>query len=120
MTFLKDAYRYNLHIDKWLRLADLPVSVCAATGLSLDERFVAIFGGSSGIKTSSDLLEHHPGFSKRILLYNSLTDSWENGGSIPEGVVTTTATRWGKDIIIPSGEIRPGIRTPMIYIGKME
>lgn len=120
LTFLKDAYRYNPQTNQWLRLPDLPVPVCAATGLSLDERFVAIFGGSSGIKKDSDSIENHPGFSKRILVYNSLTDSWENGGSIPEGVVTTTATKWGKNIIIPSGEIRPGVRTPMIYIGKME
>jgi Na+/proline symporter len=38
--------------------------------------------------------------------------------SIPfAGQVTTTATRWGEDIIIPSGEIRAGVRTPHIIRG---
>jgi N-acetylneuraminic acid mutarotase len=120
LTFLKDAYKYNTRTNEWSRLADLPVSVCGATGLSLDEKFVAIFGGSSGFKENSVSIEKHPGFSKRILFYNSLTDSWKKGGNMPEGVVTTTVARWGKDIIIPSGEIRPGVRTPMIYVGKME
>jgi solute:Na+ symporter, SSS family len=28
------------------------------------------------------------------------------------GQVTTTAVKWGGDVFVPSGEIRPGVRTP--------
>jgi len=33
---------------------------------------------------------------------------------MPQAVVTTTAVRWKDRIVIPSGEVRPGVRTPMV------
>ncbi|MEI9806629.1 MAG: hypothetical protein WDO16_01410 [Bacteroidota bacterium] len=53
-------------------------------------------------------MKAHPGFSKDVYLYNTITDVWTNSGKIPfETPVTTTAVKWGKDIFIPSGEVRP-------------
>ena len=59
----------------------------------------------------------HPGFSREILEYTPQTDTWRIAGNMPHGSqVTTQAVKWGCDIIIPNGEIRPGIRTPEIWM----
>ncbi len=69
-------------------------------------------------KKRIDILENHPGFSRDILAYHTITDTWTKFGNLPEGSqVTTTAVRWNDSIIIPSGEIRPGVRTPKIWKG---
>jgi len=60
-------------------------------------------------------LEKHPGFGNRIMGFNTLSNEVYELGSLPgTGQVTTTAVKWGDSFIVPSGEIRPGIRTPKI------
>jgi len=60
--------------------------------------------------------EHHTGFDKDLLLYHAVTDTWVKRGEFPVGGhVTTTAVRWGDAVVIPSGEISPGIRSPKIW-----
>jgi len=76
--------------------------------------------------------DSHDGFSRDVLLYNTVTDRWSRFGEFPEdsrsatapGVtervatgshVTTAAVPWGGSIVIPSGESSPGIRTPNIW-----
>jgi len=56
----------------------------------------------------------HPGFTPEVLAYHTITDTWMRLGRYPNNTshVTTTAVRWGDAVIIPSGEIRPGVRTP--------
>jgi len=57
----------------------------------------------------------HPGFSRRILLYNTITKSLVPAGEF-DGFcpVTTNAIPYRKGALIPGGEIKPGIRTPDI------
>ncbi len=74
----------------------------------------------------------HTGFSRDVLLYNTVTDRWTRFADFTEDSrratapgatervtigshVTTTAVKWGDSIIIPSGESSPGIRTPNIW-----
>lgn len=70
------------------------------------------------INENLKLLKHlneHPGFGNKLIGFNTVTNNVFILGSLPStGQVTTTAINWGDDIIIPSGEIRPGVRTPMI------
>lgn len=69
-------------------------------------------------KKRLDILENHPGFSRDILAYHTITDTWSKIGELPTGSqVTTTAVRWNDSIIIPSGEIHPGVRTAKIWKG---
>lgn len=60
------------------------------------------------------LAENHPGFSKDVFRYNTVKDKWTKIDPLPYGPVTTTAIIWDNEILIPSGEIHPGIRTPKI------
>ncbi len=56
----------------------------------------------------------HPGFTRDVLAYHTVTNTWTKVGQCPQGAsqAVTTAVRWGDAVIIPSGEIRPGVRTP--------
>ena len=64
-----------------------------------------------------ELKENHSGFSLDILLYHTITDTWTIAGTLPAGHITTPAIKWGDNIIIPSGEIKPGVRSPNVYFG---
>ena len=57
----------------------------------------------------------HPGFSRDILAYHAITDTWIRLGSSPEPLpAVTTALLSGDEILLPSGEITPGVRTDKI------
>ncbi len=60
-------------------------------------------------------LNNHPGFGNQLSAFNTITHETYNIGQISgTGQVTTTAVKWDNDVFIPSGEIRPGVRTPGI------
>jgi N-acetylneuraminic acid mutarotase len=137
----KDVYALDLHENTWEKRPLLPYPVTAGTGIGVDDEHIALFGGDTGetfhrsevlsaaMKAEKDpgqlaklekerieLLNAHPGFSKKILLYNSSTGTCEPAGSLPFAApATTTAVRWGDKVVIPGGEIRAGIRTPDIW-----
>ncbi|WP_281239318.1 galactose oxidase [Flavobacterium praedii] len=63
----------------------------------------------------------HQGFFKGMLLYNTLSDTWTKVGELPFlAQVTTTAVLWDNEIVLSNGEIKPGIRTPNVMIGKIK
>lgn len=136
-------FKFDIVKNQWEEKASLPYALSAGTGIAADSNTILIFGGDKGetfnktekliaainaekdeskkqelIQQKNQLQETHPGFSKEVLLYNIETDAWKAIGEIPfPSPVTTTAIRWGNDVIIPSGEIRAGIRTPQILFG---
>ncbi|HET7897269.1 MAG TPA: hypothetical protein VFL47_06360, partial [Flavisolibacter sp.] len=62
----------------------------------------------------------HPGFCKQVLLYDAKKDRWKAVNCMPfETPVTTTAVRWNNEVLIPGGEIRAGVRTPLILSAKI-
>lgn len=68
----------------------------------------------------NNLSVHHKGFDKRILLYNTISNTWTKIGELPfPAQVTTTAAMWENNIVISNGEIKPGIRTPNVMIGEV-
>lgn len=59
----------------------------------------------------------HEGFSKEVLAYHAITDTWVSLGEAQTGFpAVTTAVVTGDEIVIPSGEIRPGVRTPDVLV----
>jgi cyclically-permuted mutarotase family protein len=61
------------------------------------------------------LLEGHPGFSREIRFYHTITNTLVTHSSSPFPIpVTTTLVRDEDRYYITSGELRPGIRTPKI------
>lgn len=118
----------------------------AGAGVALGNHSILILGGDNGlvfhkietylsqIAQSNSLEEKerliaeknvlnctHQGFYKGMLLYDTLSDTWTKIGELPFlAQVTTTAVLWNKDIILSNGEIKPGVRTPNIMLGKMK
>lgn len=67
------------------------------------------------------LLDNHPGFRRDVLLYNCVTDCWSIGGRHPAAPpVTTTPAVVDGHVVIPSGERRPGFRTPEVWAVRAE
>ncbi len=118
LRFLTDAYRF--HPDQgWEQLADLPHAVAAAPSPAAQygPTHVLIFGGNDGadVPRVQELKDRHPGFRRDILAYHIITDTWVTLDSLPAAHVTTPVVQWGSDVIIPSGEIRPGTRSPAVH-----
>lgn len=139
VQFLTDVYeftpagyepeKYNLQTDTytgkvnpWRKRKDVPRCVMAGTAMSVGQSHIVVLGGDDGslFHNVDELKDNHPGFPKKALLYHTITDTWTSAGSIPINHVTTTAVRWGTDpvsdpIIIPSGEIRPRVRSAKVW-----
>lgn len=113
-----DAFLYQPSTQEWHALPPPPYAANAATAISWQDDQVLTFSGT----VDSDLfvdgkmraLEDRPNFSTRIQSFDVGSQSWQQAGSLQEGVVTTTAVQWGGSVVISSGETRPGIRTPMV------
>lgn len=138
-------YRYDLHTHKWALKEPLPYAVSAGTGLAIGTHEIMFCSGDKGdvfskgeelnvaISNTTDalkketltsekkmLMNTHPGFTKEVLLYNTVSGRWKTITPFPmEGPVTTTALLWNGTVIIPSGEIKAGVRTPVIISGKL-
>lgn len=121
--YLTDAYRFEQGRG-WKRIADLPQAVAAAPNPAVvyGQAHIIILGGDDGANSNRiwELKEAHPGFSRDILVYHTITDTWTKMGTLPAAHVITPAVQWDNSIIIPSGEILPGTRSPEIYQGIPE
>jgi len=121
--FLTDLYEFNpAKGGEWRRRADAPRCVMAGTGIAVGQSHVFVVAGADGsLFDQTDILKDaHPGFTKEALAYHTITNTWTSAGAIPANQVTTTAVRWGNDtindpIVVPSGEIRPRVRTSQVW-----
>jgi N-acetylneuraminate epimerase len=137
-------YRYDLEDNQWQQKQSLPYALSAGTGMATGANSILLFGGDKGeafhkteqliaaihaekdeaekqqlIRQKAILQAAHPGFSKEVLQYNTIANAWEMVDTIPfEVPATTTAVTWGNRVLIPSGEIKAGVRTPQLLLGK--
>lgn len=140
------AYAFDLKKKEWKEIKSLPYSLCAGTGIAAGKNKILLFGGDKGetfhetelliaainaatdttkkqdmIRQKNQLQSAHPGFSKEVLVYNTTTNNWTNTAPLPfEAPVTTTAILWDNEVVIPNGEIRAGVRTPEIWMGRIQ
>lgn len=116
-NYLKDAYQYDPG-NGWKRIADLPAAVVAAPSPAYaSNNSLLVFGGDDGKAAAGAavLREKHPGFSKQVLRYHPLDNTWSVAHQIPAPApVTTTLTIWNGKVVIPGGEVRPAVRTPKV------
>ena len=143
--FYSSVFQFNISKNQWSEKTRLPYPLSAGTGTVAGSNEIVVFGGDKGktfhtvetliaainsekdeIKKQDLILQKnkiqssHPGFSKEVLMYNIITDSWKPVCEIPfETPVTTTAVQWGDQIIISSGEIKAGVRSPDILSVKI-
>ncbi len=144
-----DIYDELLEIDIPSRtiasIAKLPRALAAGSGVYFQDQII-LFGGDDAstfhqvedalakIGTTSDqtkkdsliaaknqLQVKHPGFRKEVISFDIKNKQWKELGQIPDlSPVTTTAVLNDHLIIIPSGEIRAGVRTDQILVGTIK
>lgn len=144
-TFSSDIWKYTPSKRTWQREGSIlcdgrTCALSAGTGIAVGERYILLIGGDRGdlfnkterfnneIEQAASEAERaelsrrktahltgHPGFSRKILGYDTIQRTWSTLGETPEAAqVTTPVFYLGRTIVIPSGEVRPGIRTPHI------
>jgi len=118
--YLTDGWAYSPKSKRWRRIADVPRPVVAAPAIASGQSHILVFSGDDGANAARvfELKDRHPGFSRDVLAYHTITDTWAKMGEMPLGQVTTAAVRWGGGVVIPSGEVRPGTRTPKVYLAR--
>lgn len=111
--YLTDAYRYTPG-KGWKRVADVPRPVAAAPSPApADAAGFYLLGGDDGTQVGV-APDKHRGFGKTVLRYDTSTDKWVEAGEVAAPRVTVPCVRWGKEWVIPSGEVRPGVRSPEV------
>lgn len=144
-TLYASTLQFDWKANQWAEKKPVPYALSAGTGVAAGSNQILLFGGDKGetfhqteeliaaINNETDSVKKqrlnqqkigvqsaHPGFDRHVLLYDTVKDKWTTVGTIPFDVpATTTATKWGKDVIIPSGEIKAGVRTPQILLGRL-
>ena len=111
-----------------------PVKLMYSSAVAYGSGHILVFGGDDGVEFIKrmelekaqateelrDAFLSHQGFSNDIFAYHPITDTWvtidEAENPLP---AVTTAVNFGGDIVIPSGEARPGVRTDEILVFKL-
>jgi N-acetylneuraminate epimerase len=113
--YLKDAYRYDPGRG-WKRLGDLPHPVVAAPSPApVDGSGFFLLGGDDGSKVGFSPPERHPGFAREILRLDRKTETWAEDGALTCPRATAPLVRWNDAWVMPSGEVRPGVRSPEVW-----
>ncbi len=132
-SYLNDAWRFDPEAGTWQRLADMPAQVAAgpSPAIAAGASHLLLLGGAGRdfVEAQRALRPEtdgngvdHPGFPKRQLAYHTVTDTWvETGGSFPADrltPVTTPTVAWQGGIVVPTGEVKPGIRSPQVLLAE--
>ena len=114
--YLKDVYRFTPG-QGWTRVADSPNPVVAAPSPApvFQERSLLVIGGDDGSLANFEPKSAHPGFPKRVMSYDTQSDQWRILAPAPMSRATLPAVCWEGIFVMPSGETRPGIRSPEVW-----
>ena len=117
LNYLPEVLRYNPAEAAWARLTDLPKPAAAGCALDYGQSHILLFSGSTGEHVNLPI-QDRPEFPHGVLAYHTITDTWIEAGNMPRSVVTAGMTMWNGGIAIPSGEIRPGVRTSKVQFAR--
>lgn len=106
--------------EAWRKRKGSPEPIMAGTAVAVGQSHVFVVGGADGeglkkIAADAEFVKTHPGFPKHAWAYHTITDTWIDAGPLPANHVTTPAVKWGDDIIIASGEIKPRVRSTKVW-----
>ncbi|MCF2132456.1 cyclically-permuted mutarotase family protein, partial [Strepomyces sp. STD 3.1] len=145
-TAYTDGYKYDIEKNAWskvssVKVGDKEISLLGANSVKLNNDEMMVIGGfnkeiyDNAVKSLSTLKgeellafktkyfnadPYEFNWNKNILIYNEKKDFWRSVGKVPfdapcgEGLVLME-----KSIFSINGEIKPGIRTNIIYSGTI-
>ena len=139
-TLYNEVYTYQITRKVWTPTTPLPTPLSAGTGFFLPPYDLVLISGDQGklfhqtevwldairnekndslkqqlIYQKNQLQQTHPGFSKEVLIASMPTLQWRVRQTIPfPAPVTTSLVPVAAGFLLPSGEIRPGVRSPYI------
>ncbi|MFZ9171522.1 MAG: Kelch repeat-containing protein [Sediminibacterium sp.] len=142
----KEVYAFDVENNFWKQKASLPETVSAACALAIDNNKILFIGGDKSVVfhevemlaakiaatldttlkkeltvVKNNLQKTHPGFSKDVLAYDPALNSWSPYAQLNfTAPVTTITFLFNHKILLPVGEIKPGIRTPYIWVGSFK
>ena len=120
------------------------INLAAGTGFAFGKNQIVLLGGDRGIlfnkterfnldienqkegtskesllKQKDEFLMRHPGFSRQILVYDTESKRWKHAGEMEgDSPATTVVFPWKDQFVVPSGEIRPGVRSDRMILVK--
>ena len=109
-TVLDDGYEYNPRLNQW-KILNNKFPVMAGTAIPFGTNHILFLGGR-GCDSNKDNV---------VRIYHTLTNTLYTC-DLPTGItipVTTNAFRKGNSFYISSGEVSPGVRTPIILEGRL-
>ncbi len=113
--YLMDAWRLDPS-HGWLALPSLPTpSVAAPSPLAIINNQPLLLGGDDGVQVGRDPTMHR-GFSRMTQRFLIAENRWTSGPNFPPAVVTAPAVRTPFGTVIASGEVRPGVRSPAVWL----
>ncbi len=117
VEFLEDCWEYNPRTDAWRERAAMPQPLAAGACIDFGQSHILALSGDAGalFHRTDELRDAHPGFPKRSFAYHCITDTWTDMGPTPANQVTTSAVHFDGGIVLPSGEVRPRVRTPQVW-----
>ncbi len=121
VEFLKDHWVFDPASMSWKELDELPnpVSAGVAVGDGLQRLFLLGWDDGRLFDKTDQLRDQHPGFPREALVYDTETRTWSRCPT-PQNQLTTTAVLWRDRLILPTGEIRPRVRTPNVWLVDFE
>jgi N-acetylneuraminic acid mutarotase len=120
-SYLRDAYRFSPAAG-WSPIADVPKPVVAAPSPAAPfaRSKILVLGADDGSTAGFQPLQAHPGFSKEMFIYDTQANSWTHTNGAPISCAAVPMVEWNQRFVIPSGELRPGVRSPQVWAVALE
>ncbi len=113
--YLRDVWRFRKE-TAWERLPDLPrPNAAAPTPAPVVHGRILLIAGDDGSRRDFQPVEKHPGFVPSIFAFDIAAQRWAEVGQTPAPRATVPCVPWSGSFIIPSGEVRPGVRSPEVW-----
>ncbi len=115
-VYLRDAWKYSPASRNWKRLADLPrPSVAAPSPAPIIDATLLLVGGDDGSLVNFQPPEEHPGFPRVAQALDLRRGTWSQWNDLPVARATLPVVLWRGFFVLPSGEVRPGVRSPEVW-----
>lgn len=119
--YLKDAFVFDLKKNQWKKIAAPPRAAYYSPSIALGQTHILLFSGSDGHDAVTAIEQqdnyHMPA---DVLAYHTITNTWIKCDSVPAGIAGATAIRWDNKLMLVGGELRPGVRTPLIQVATIQ